>query len=175
MSCGTVCPKFPSTASKSDWIYEATCYFEKWFASKAKQVSLKVYDARNTLMYLTVPLGYCSEYMLSLNIGLTGLSEITRMSEIWRLYPTSNRVCHDVRILRGNPQYFRYICCHCPIVITYLIGQIGKYRSQYINLYLETISVVWWPFGVTRSRTRQNFELVVLMDWYKISGSRFPK
>ena len=37
-------------------------------------------------MYLTVPLGYCSEYMLSLNIGLTVLSEITRMSEIRRLY-----------------------------------------------------------------------------------------
>ena len=68
-------------------VHVATCYFEKWFASKDIKLSLKVYDARNTLMYLTVPLGYCSEYMLSLNIGLTGLSEITRMSEIRRLYP----------------------------------------------------------------------------------------
>ena len=67
---------------------EATCYFEKWFASKAIKLSLKVYDARNTLMYMTVPLGYCTEYKLSLNIGSTGLSEITRMSEIRRLYPT---------------------------------------------------------------------------------------
>ena len=43
---------------------------------------------------------------------------------------------------------FLYICCHCSIVIPYLIGQTGKYHSQYINLYLETISLVWQPFGI---------------------------
>ena len=50
---------------------------------------------------------------------------------------------------RGTHNTFLYICCHSSIVITYLIGQIGRYRSQYINLYLETISVVWWQFDVT--------------------------
>ena len=119
MSCGTVCPKFPSTAPKSDRIYptvlfcvflcvdaphrsEATCYFEKWFASKAIKLSLKVYDARNTLMYLTLSHGYCSEYMLSLNIGLTGLSEITRMSEIRRFYPTNRFYPYLSRLLHWH-------------------------------------------------------------------------
>ena len=62
-------------------------YFGKWFASKARKLSLKVYDGRNTSMCHTVPLGFCSKCMLSLNMGLTGLSEITRLSEIRRLYP----------------------------------------------------------------------------------------
>ena len=62
-------------------------YFGKWFAPKARKLSLKVYDARNTSMYHPVPLGFCSECMLSLNICLWSMSEIIRMSEIRGLYP----------------------------------------------------------------------------------------
>ena len=66
---------------------KATCYFGKWFALKARKLPLKVYDARNPSVYHTLRLEFCTECMLSLNMGLAGLSAITRMSEIRRLYP----------------------------------------------------------------------------------------
>ena len=57
-------------------------------------------------MYLTVPLGYCSEYMLSLNIGSTGLSETTRMSEIRRLYPILPYFLHMYQCLQNHNEMF---------------------------------------------------------------------
>ena len=68
---------------------KATCCFGKWFALKARKLPLNIYDARNTSVYHTLRLEFCTECMLSLNMGLAGLSEITRMSEIRRLYPRS--------------------------------------------------------------------------------------
>ena len=65
---------------------KATCCFGKWFALLASKLPLKVYDARNTSVYHTLRLEFCTEFMLSLNMGLAGLSEITSMSEIRRLY-----------------------------------------------------------------------------------------
>ena len=67
---------------------KATCGFGKWFAFKARKLPLKVYDTRNTSVYHTLRLEFCTECMLSLNMGLAGLSKITRMSEIRRLYPS---------------------------------------------------------------------------------------
>ena len=71
---------------------KTTCRSEKWFALKARKLPLKLYDARNTSVYHTLRLEFCIDCMLSLNMGLAGLSEITRMSEIRRLYPTCLRI-----------------------------------------------------------------------------------
>ena len=106
MLCGTVCPKLPSAALSLTeftrllcWVFsvcecetsdKSDVLFGEMIRLKTTKLPLKVYDTRNTSMYHTLSLWFCTECMLSLNMGLAGLSEITLMSEIRCLYPISN-------------------------------------------------------------------------------------
>ena len=153
-------------------------YFGKWFASKARKLSLKVYDGRNTSMCHTVPLGFCSKCMLSLNMGLTGLSEITRLSEIWRLYPICEifRFNHSFLVIFFTIWYSGWVKIHPQTPHPYPLQGEGmpighvKIVSSYSNIFVVVCvyqTVGFWWFASTKPGHRWVKWMVRLLCLYR--------